>query len=130
MMQWNPSTSAKRTKPGTMSLTWIEVRSDEEEREVRERGLRVVAQQMAQMPGFLAGLAPSFSMFTATAWQDPGSAAQLLLSGLHKDAVDRVLGADFGTAVFTSVWVPHHLNAMWVRCAACGRMADVEQRDG
>ena len=31
--------TGKRTKPGAVSLTWIDVRSDEEEREVRERGL-------------------------------------------------------------------------------------------
>ena len=124
--------SGKRTRPGAVSLTWIDVRSDEEEREVRERSLQVVANQMAQIPGFIGwvGTVVGRRLFTATAWEDPESAAQLLRGGPHKEAVDRTLLTDFGAAVFTSVWVPHHLNAMWVRCTACGRFADCEQLDG
>ena len=124
--------SGKRTKPGAVSLTWIDARSDEEEREVGERSLQVVANQMAQIPGFIGWVGPVIGrrMFTATAWEDPESAAQLLSGGPHKEAVDRVLLTDFGAAVFTSVWVPHHLNAMWVRCTACGRFANYEQLDG
>jgi len=36
-----------------MSLTWIDVRSEEEVAEVRDRG-RQIAQEMLAMPGFLA----------------------------------------------------------------------------
>ena len=122
--------TGKRTKPGAVSLTWIDVRSDEEEREVRERGLQVVANQMAQIPGFIGWVSPVVGrrLFTATAWEDPESAAQLLRSGPYKEAVDRVLRTDFGAAVFTSVWVPHYLNVMWVRCTACGRLEPYRDR--
>jgi len=118
--------SGKRTKPGAVSLTWIDVRSDEEERDVKERGLQVVADQMAQIPGFIGWVGPVVDrrMFTVTAWEDPESAAQLLGSGPHQEAISRVFQTGLGEAVFTSVWVPHHSNAMWVRCTACGRMAD------
>lgn len=124
--------SGKRTKPGAVSLTWIDVRSDDEEREVKERGLQVVTDQMAQMPGFIGWVGPVVDrrMFTVTAWENPESAAQMLRSGPHKEAISRVFQTGLGEAVFTSVWVPHHSNAMWVRCTACGRMADYEPLDG
>jgi len=123
--------SGKRTKPGAVSLTWIDVRSDEEEREVKERGLQVVT-EMAQMPGFIGWVGPVVDrrMFTVTAWEDPENAAPLLRGGPHQEAMNRVFQTGLGEAVFTSVWVPHHANAMWVRCTACGRMADYERLDG
>jgi hypothetical protein len=124
--------TARVAKPGAFSLTWIEARSKEEEREVSERSRKIVATQISEMPGFLGwvGSVVGGRMFTATAWEDPGSAAQLLLGGLHQEAVNRFFGGGLGAAGFTSVWIPHHLNAMWVRCTACGRVTDFEQRGG
>ena len=124
--------SGKRTKPGAVSLTWIDVRSDEEESEVRERSRKVLSEQMVGMPGFIGWLGPVVDrrMFTVTAWESPEAASQLLRGGPHKEAMGRVFQSDVGAAVFTSVWVPHHSSPMSVRCAACGRMADCEALEG
>jgi len=123
--------SGKHTKPGAVSLTWIQVRSDEEAQEVGERAVRVT-EEMAKMPGFIsyAGFAVGQRLCTVTAWEDPESPRQLLRGGAHKEAMERALGPDFSVAFQTGVWVPHHLNPMWVRCTACGRMADFERRAG
>lgn len=123
--------SGKRTKPGAVSLTWMQVRSDEEAQEVRERSVRVI-EEMAKMPGFIsyASFAVGQRLCTVTAWEDPESPQQLLRGGAHKEAVERTLGPDFSIAFQTGVWVPHHLNSMWVRCTACGRMTDFERWAG
>lgn len=117
----------KLTKPGAFSLTSITVRSDEEAGEVQQRSQQVVGQMM-QMPGFISftGIAVGHRLFTITAWEDPESPRQLLRGGAHKEAVERFLGPDFTAGVMTSVWVPDRINTMWVRCTACGRMADSE----
>ena len=49
-----------------------------------------MANQMAQIPGFIGWVSPVVGrrLFTATAWEDPKSAAQLLRSGPYKEAVD------------------------------------------
>lgn len=123
--------SGKRTKPGAVSLTWIQVRSDAEAQEVVERGTRVIG-ELAKMPGLIsyAGFAIGHRLCTVTAWEDLESPRQLLRGGTHKEAIERSLGPDFSAAVHTGVWVPHHLNPMWVRCTACGRMADFERLAG
>jgi len=54
----------------------------------------------------------------------------LLRGGAHKEAMDRLFGPDFAISAMTGVWVPDHINAMWMRCAACGQMADYEQGQG
>jgi hypothetical protein len=125
------ATSGKRTKPGAFSLTWIEVHSEEEVNEVRQRGRQVV-QEMMRMPGFIssANMVVGRRLITTTAWEDAEAPRQLLLGGAHKEAMDRFFGPDLGTAATTMVWVPHHFNAMWVRCMTCGQMANYEQGQG
>jgi Predicted ester cyclase len=123
--------SGKRTKPGAVSLTWIQVRSDQEAQEVVER-VRRITEEMAKMPGFIsyASLVVGHRLCTVTAWEDPESPRQLLRGGAHQQAMERALGPDFSAALHTGVWVPHHLNPLWVRCTVCGRMADVERLAG
>ncbi|HXI02208.1 MAG TPA: ester cyclase [Candidatus Saccharimonadales bacterium] len=123
--------SGNRAKPGAVSLTWIDIRSAEEEREVRERGLRVVTEQMARIPGFIGWVGPVVDgrMFTVTAWENPESVTQMLRNGPHTEAIGRVLEAELGEAVFTSVWVPHHPDVLWLRCKSCRRMAYYEPTD-
>ena len=55
-----------------MSLTWIEVRSEEEVAEVRDRG-RQIAHEMLAMPGFVstANMGIGNRLITTTAWEDP-----------------------------------------------------------
>ena len=121
----------KLAKPGAFSLTSITVRSDEEANEVSERSQRIVG-EMAQMPGFISfvGAAIGRRLFTITAWEDPDSPRQLLRGGAHKEAIARFMGADFTAGAMTSVWVPDRINTVWVRCAACGRMADSASPEG
>jgi hypothetical protein len=30
----------------------------------------------------------------------------------------------------TSIWAPHRINAMWVRCGSCGKMQEREKSKG
>jgi len=65
-----------------------------------------------------------------TAWENPESAAQMMHTGPHTKAVSRVLDAELGEAIYTSVWVPYRPAVLWVRCKACGRMAYHESPAG
>jgi steroid delta-isomerase-like uncharacterized protein len=120
----------KHTKPGAFSLTSIRVRSDEVQ-QLNEYSERVLA-EMAQMPGFISftGLFANNCGYTITAWEDAESASQMLRAGAHREAMKVFLGSNFAEGGMTSVWIPHHVNALWVRCTACGRMSDYAQDDG
>ena len=123
--------SGKRTKPGAVSLTWIEVRSEEEAQQVRNYS-RAAAAEMVDMPGFIAwiGVVIAQRLFTITAWEDTESPQQLRHSGPHEEAVERFFSTDFATSALTSVWKPERINALWVRCEACGSMEDYELSGG
>ena len=127
----NRATTGKRTKPGAVSLTWIELGSDEEVNEARERSRQII-QEMMQMPGFIssANMSQGRRLITTTAWEDAEAPKQLLRGGAHKEAMDRFFGPDFAIGGMTSVWVPDHINAMWMRCTSCGQMVDYEQGQG
>jgi steroid delta-isomerase-like uncharacterized protein len=123
--------SGRRTKPGAVSLTWIQVRSEEEAQEVRNYS-RAAAAEMVDMPGFIAwiGVVIAERLFTITAWEDTQSPQQLRHSGPHEEAVERFFSTDFATSVLTSVWKPERINALWVRCEACGNLEDYELTGG
>jgi heme-degrading monooxygenase HmoA len=119
------------TKPNAFSLGWIQLRSDEEEQQVREYGLRIL-QEVAQMPGFISTLIArsGHRFFAITAWEDAESPRQLRRGGTHREAMERFFGSDFAAAGHTSVWVPHQSNPLWVRCTACGHVVDYSQLEG
>jgi steroid delta-isomerase-like uncharacterized protein len=123
--------SGKPTKPGAFSLTWIQVRSEEEAQQVRSYS-RPTAADMVDMPGFIAwiGVVIADRLFTITAWEDTESPRQLLGHTLHKEAVEQFFGTDFAMSVMTSVWKPERINALWVRCEACGSLEDYELSGG
>ena len=125
------ATTGKKTKPGAMSLTWIEVRSEEEVPELRDRSRQIV-QEMMEMPGFIstANMAVGHRFMTTTAWENPEAPRQMLSGGAHKEGMSRLFGPDFGAAFSTTVWVPERFNGMWVRCTACGQMADYDRDQG
>jgi steroid delta-isomerase-like uncharacterized protein len=120
----------KHTKPGAFSLTSIRIRSDEEQK-LREYSMPIL-EQLAQMPGFisLTTLFVNNSGYTITAWEDAESASQLLRAGAHREAMKVFFGSKFAEGGMTSVWIPHHINALWVRCTTCGRMSDYDQDEG
>jgi len=123
--------NGKRTKPGAIVLTWIQVNSELEAHEIRHRAMRII-DEITTMPGFLsyAGFGVGERLFTVTAWEDPESPRQLVRGGEHRQVMQKAMGPEFSAAFHTSVWVPHHLNPMWVRCTACGRMAEFERLEG
>ena len=120
----------KHMKPGAFSLTSIRVRSDEVQ-QLQEYSMPILA-ELAQMPGFISftTLLANNCGYTITAWEDAESASQMLRAGAHREAMKVFLGSEFAEGGMTSVWIPHHINALWVRCTACGRMSDYERDEG
>jgi hypothetical protein len=68
-------------------------------------------------------------LFTFTAWEQAECTQRVLRNGTHREAVKRYFGPEFATAVHTGVWIPEHLNPLWVRCECCGRTMNVEYSD-
>jgi len=120
----------KQTKPGAFSLTAIRIRSDQVP-QLQELGRRIL-EELAQMPGFISftSLGANHCGYTITAWEDAESASQMLGASAHREAMQAFFGPDFAEGGMTSVWIPHHINALWVRCPACGRMSDYDQDEG
>jgi hypothetical protein len=110
----------------------IEVRSDEEAAEADKRSEQIMS-ELAQMPGFISAVMGNIGKrgFTVSAWETVDNPRQLLREGgAHWEAMQRFFGPDFAHGGTTTVWAPHHLNAMWVRCEVCGTMADAHELDG
>ena len=120
----------KHTKPGAFSLTSIRIRADEMQ-QLQEYTMPILA-ELAQMPGFISftALGANNCAYTITAWEDAESASQMLRAGAHREAMQVFFGREFAEGGTTSVWIPHHINALWVRCTACGRMCDYDQDEG
>ncbi len=121
--------SGKPTRPGAFAITTIW--NPDEQTETIRTLTRETAKEMLNMEGFIGA---SFVRFggrgiTITAWEQPEQTRQLVRGGTHGDAMKR-FWADLGSAGFTSVWVPHHINPLWVRCSACGKMKSFESHGG
>lgn len=123
--------TGKRTKPGAFSITALQVRSEEEGQAVRHYTRRMVP-ELLQMPGFISfvGVVVGNRYLTISAWEDPESPRELLRGGAHKEAMEQFFGPQISAGGITSVWTPHRMNRMWVRCPACERMADAERAEG
>ena len=121
--------SGKKTKPGAFGITTIwnpEAQTEE------IRGLtRTMATEMLGMEGFIG---VSFFRIgnrgvTISAWEKPEHTKQLKRCGTHSEAM-RKFWAELGESAFTSVWVPHHVNPLWVRCPVCRKTNDYEKTSG
>jgi heme-degrading monooxygenase HmoA len=121
--------SGKTTKPGAFGITTI-WNTDEETEEVRSL-TRATATEMLRMDGFIGvtTLRIGGRGVTISAWEKPEQVKQMVRGGTHRQAMQR-FWTDLGEAAFTSVWVPDHINPMWVRCAACRKMSDFEKQAG
>jgi len=117
--------------PGAFSLTWIDVRSEEEAEEVKLTAA-VVAVELARQPGFLSwvGIEIGSRLYTITAWESQDAVRAVMHNSTHLAAVKRFLTEDFGAAAGTGVWCAHHLGAVRVRCPACARLTDSTQSGG
>jgi len=118
-------------KPGAMSVTMLRTRSPEAIQRVRETS-RQVATEMLAMPGFLGLVTASVGdrMMTISAWTDAEAPRQLMKGGAHGEGMKTFFGGEVALGGYTSVFVPERVNAMWVRCDACGKMADHAARQG
>jgi steroid delta-isomerase-like uncharacterized protein len=120
--------SGSTARPGAFGLTVLTARSPDEVEEVQGYSRRV-AQEMLAMPGFIGwlGVIAGDRMFTITAWEKPEDARPLMRGGAHKEAMDRFFSpTGVAACASTSVWQPHHLNPLWVRCITCGQMVAAE----
>jgi steroid delta-isomerase-like uncharacterized protein len=121
--------SGKKTKPGAFAITTIW--NDESQTEEIRVFTRETAKDMLKMEGFIG---VSFFRIggrgvTISAWEKPEQTRQLMKDGTHSEAMRR-FWADLGHSAFTSVWVPHHINPLWVRCTSCGKMNVYEKSSG
>jgi predicted ester cyclase len=117
----------RRTRPGAFSTTWIDVPNECEREEVIERTRKMFA-ELVQMPGFIGATFSNVGdrLSTQTAWDCAESAHVMMQLTSHKEALKRFFSGELGVAVHTSVWVPDHQNALWVRCAVCGKVEQYE----
>jgi hypothetical protein len=69
--------------------------------------------------------------FTITAWEDLDSMqAAMRENPPHQDAMRDFFRGEFASSVHTSVWVPHRIGVVWVRCPACGQVFDHDKAQG
>jgi steroid delta-isomerase-like uncharacterized protein len=121
--------SGKKTKPGAFAITTI-WNSDDQTEHIRAL-TRATATEMLTMDGFIG-----VSVFriggrgvTISAWEQPEHVKQLRRGGAHGEAMRR-FWQELGDAAYTSVWIPDHINPLWVRCGACHKMKDHEAHSG
>ena len=124
------SSSSKAT-PGAFSITCLEIRTAEEQQQVREAS-RKIATEMLSMPGFISWLGATVGdrMMTITAWETPDAMAPLMKTGEHRSVVGRFFGPEVARGGATGVWIPSRLNPRWIRCEACSKMADQDKAQG
>ena len=115
--------------PGAMSLTMLDVRTDDEAAWVRET-TRGILPEIMRLRGFLGAttVAVGRRMYTMTAWREPEDAHQLR-SGPHVEAMRAVYGGRIGSAGLTGIWTPLQLAAR-VRCDGCGEWQRSSGNDG
>ncbi|MDE3216515.1 MAG: nuclear transport factor 2 family protein [Gemmatimonadota bacterium] len=121
--------SGRKTAPGAFAITTI-WNSDAQAEQIREL-TRATAVDMLHMEGFIG---VSFIRIggrgvTISAWEKPEQIGQMKKGGAHGEAMRR-FWTEVGDAAYTSVWIPDHINPLWVRCGACGKMSDHEKRSG
>jgi len=123
--------SGKLSKPGAISLTSLQVRTDQEAEEVRGYSRRMYG-DIAKMPGFISLLTAGVGhrLYTATAWESAEDTRQIHQSEAHRQAMDRFYSSDFSAGGMFSVWVPARPISLFVRCEACKQMSDYEKTAG
>jgi len=121
--------SGKKTKPGAFGITTI-WNTDAQNEEIRAL-TRATATEMLKMEGFIG---VSFFRIggrgvTISAWEKTEHTKQLMRGGTHSEAM-RKFWAELGDSAFTSIWIPDHINPLWVRCSTCRKMNDYEKNAG
>jgi steroid delta-isomerase-like uncharacterized protein len=121
--------SGKKMKPGAFGITAI-WNADAQTEEIRTL-TRATASEMLHMEGFIGAsfLRIGCRAVTISAWERPEHTKQLMRGGSHAEAM-RKFWAELGDSAYTSVWVPDHINPLWVRCAVCRKINDYEKTSG
>lgn len=121
--------TSKPQKPGAFSITSIWNSSEDTEEIKNQSG--EIAKELLQMDGFIGSAISRAGSrgITITAWEKPEDVRQIMQSPSHNRLMKRFWD-DLGDAGYTSVWVPHHFNPLWVRCKECKKMNDYEKTDG
>ena len=122
--------SGKTARPGAFSLTMLRVRSEQEVAEVRSYSRRIM-QELPRMNGFLGSVAATVDggMYTIAAWEHPHDPEQLGHASVHQEAMTKFLESDFTRGGFFSVWTPHRLSPLWLRCKACHALTAADGRE-
>ncbi len=105
--------------PTIIALTWIMGRNEAERDRVRVHSGQIVGDFLKE-PGFI-GIVTGFAGergFTCTALQDEASLHRAL-DQHHARAKQDFRTSGLSPSIWTSVWKPHHINRLWVRCTTC-----------
>ncbi len=123
--------SGRATTAGAFSLTWVDVRSEQEADQVKLTAAAIAA-ELTSEPGFIGWLGVEIGsrLYTITAWDDADAVRALMRSTTHKEAIRQFFTEDLGAAAATGVWTVHHLNPVRVRCLSCGQMTDPASGNG
>lgn len=120
--------TGSRARPGAISFTRIDVGSPPELLRLREYA-RPVLGGMASMDSVIGAAAFNDGhtvAYTVSAWPSPEAAAEIMGQEEHRAAMRAFFSDGLGLSAWTSMWIPARLNALWVRCPACGAMVDAE----
>jgi steroid delta-isomerase-like uncharacterized protein len=115
------ATSGNAAAPGALTVTVLEVRSDAEAEEVRERTRQIVG-ELLDAPGFISwfGATVGRRMLTLTAWESVDAVRELRMNATHQDSVRVTYGPDIGAGGVFGVLVPTTVKTN-VRCESCGK---------
>ena len=115
--------SGRLDRPGAISVTKLEARDDADAEAVRQLS-RQIATDMLGMDGFIGfvGATVGSAMMTISAWDTPEQVDQINKNPTHKDAARKFFGPELAVEGWTGVFVPHHINALLLRCDSCGKM--------
>lgn len=122
----------KRMKPGVFTVTWLDLKPDDDVTAF-ERSTVAMIEEAQDMEGFIGftGATIENRQMTFTMWDTIENAMQFNHSKGHLKSMKDFFKPN-GTAetIFTSVWVPHKINSMWVRCSSCGKVVDYDLKEG
>jgi steroid delta-isomerase-like uncharacterized protein len=121
--------SGKKTKPGAFSITSIW--NDQDETAEIQSLSRETMKEMMSMEGFIGITTARLGGrgITVTAWEKPENVSQVMTSPSHREAMKK-FWPNLSSSAYTSVWIPHHINPLWVRCSVCSKMNDSEKSVG
>ena len=121
--------SGNKTKPGAFSITSIW--NDAEQTAEIQALAKDTMKDMLGMEGFIGITTARLGGrgITITAWEKPENIAQIYTSPAHREAMKR-FWPNLSKGANTSVWIPHHINPLYVRCTVCKKLSDSEKSAG